>query len=78
MSSQDSSQSLLSQSALSGRGLDPIRASKTQVRERKVTCWTPVLIGTANFPQHVAKVVHSYKTGDSLHEQVAFKLPDTL
>ena len=25
------------------------------------------MIGTSNFPQHVNKIVQSYKTGDSLH-----------
>ena len=37
-----------------------------------------MLIGTTNFPQHVTKIVHSYKTGDSLHGQDPARLPDTL
>ena len=36
------------------------------------------MLGTSNFPLHVTKVVHAYKTGDSLHGLEPVRLPDTL
>ena len=61
------SSSLFDRSLLSSRSMASIRQSNTKVRERSVTCWTPVVIGNSNFPSHIAKVVHAYKTGDVLH-----------
>lgn len=78
MSSESSNQSLFSLSVLSGRSLDLIRQSSTIVRERKVTCWTPVMIGNSNFPTVVNKVVHSYKTGDMLHSKEYLKVSPNL
>ena len=78
MSSVSSNQSLFSYAELGGRTVDQIRPSQTQIRDRKVISWTPVMLGTTNFPLHVTKVVHTYRTGDSLHGSEPLRLPETL
>lgn len=68
MSSLSSQSSKLLEPELMSEGsLGPIRESKTLIKQRKVICWTPVLIGNTNLPSNIQKQVLNYKTGDYLH-----------
>ena len=48
-----------------------IKASKLQVKPRKVITWTDVLIGNCNFPQLIKRTTIEYHLGDVLGERRA-------